>query len=166
LACGSDQRDRRVGGTLSRTMLIRTALLSTIIAALTLLLPGAGCAWQRSNPALATRPYPMYLHRAESIDIQVFREGTMLEVVNTTPRSYRDFDLWVNQRFVRHVKSLPAGETVRLSLRDFYDELGEPFRAGGFFRTEAPMPVRLVEMQFSEEDPMIGVITIRAEKAE
>jgi hypothetical protein len=62
--------------------------------------------------------------------------------------------------------SLPAGKTVRLSLRGFYDELGEPFRAGGFFRTEKPMPVRLVEMQFSEEQPMIGLITIRAEKAE
>ncbi|MDY7107403.1 MAG: hypothetical protein SYC29_02085 [Planctomycetota bacterium] len=146
-------------------MLIRTALLSTIIAALTLF-PGAGCARQTHNPALATRPYPAHLHRAESIDIQVFREGTMLEVVNTTPRSYHDFDLWVNQRFVRHVESLPAGETVRLSLRGFYDELGEPFRAGGFFRTEKPMPVRLVEMQFSEEQPMIGLITIRAEKAE
>jgi hypothetical protein len=146
-------------------MLIRIALLSSIIAALAFS-PGTGCARQTGNPALATRPYPMQLHRAESIDIQVFRKGPTLEVVNTTPYSYRDFDLWVNQRFVRHVKSLPAGETVHLSLRGFYDELGEPFRAGGFFRTEAPMPVRLVEMQFSEEEPMIGLITIRAEKAE
>jgi hypothetical protein len=131
-----------------------------------LLLPGAGCMRQTHDPARATRAYPAHLHRAESVDIQVFREGQTLELVNATARSYNEFDLWVNQRFVRHVQSLPAGRTVRLSLRSFYDELGEPFRAGGFFRTEEPMPVRLVEIQAGDEKPMIGLITIRAEKAE
>lgn len=150
-----------------------TRLIQPILIAMTLLLfsgvlllPGAGCMRQTHDPARATRPYPANLHRAASVDIQVFREGQTLELVNATARSYNDFDLWVNQRFVRHVKALPAGRTVRLSLTSFYDELGEPFRAGGFFRTEAPMPVRLVEIQTGSEEPMIGLITIRAEKVE
>ena len=155
-----------MAGKLSPMMKTRlTVLIITSIA--TFLFPGAaGCMRQTHDPARATRAYPAHLHRAESVDIQVFREGQMLELVNATARSYNDFDLWVNQRFVRHVKALPAGRTVRLSLTSFYDELGEPFRAGGFFRTAEPMPVRLVEIQTGAEEPMIGLITIRAEKAE
>jgi len=141
-------------------------ILILMCAAMFVLAAAAGCVRQTHDPARATRPYPAHLHRSESVDIQVFREGQQLELVNATARSYADFDLWVNQRFVRHVKALPAGGRVSLSLKSFYDELGEPFRAGGFFRTEAPMPVRLVEIQAGAEEPMVGLITIRAEKAE
>ena len=108
----------------------------------------------------ATRPYPDSQHRPESTDIQVFRSGTSIEVVNSTPYSYYDFDMWINQRYVRHVDELPAGRIVQMSLWDFYDERGERFSAGGFWQTRPPIPVRMVEMQLNEVDPLIGLVTV------
>ena len=95
----------------------------------------------------------------------VFREGSDIELVNATADSYFDFQLWVNQRYTRHVDALPAGETIRLSLWDFFDELGENFSAGGFWRTEEPTAVRLVEIQLGSDQPMIGLITIQPTQA-
>ncbi|MEY4943596.1 MAG: hypothetical protein RL254_1777, partial [Planctomycetota bacterium] len=51
------------------------------------------------------------------VDIQVIptvTEGT-IKVVNPTPVSYRNFDLWINQRYVRHVDALLAGESLDLA---------------------------------------------------
>ncbi|MCH6551010.1 MAG: hypothetical protein IH804_03220 [Planctomycetes bacterium] len=123
----------------------------------------AACARVRYDPARATRPYPHHLHRAVAVDIQVFRDSETIEIVNSTARSYSDFDLWVNQRYVQHIAGLAPGQTIRLSLWDFYDERGEVINAGGFWRTEPPTPVRLVEIQPGAEEPMIGLITIREE---
>ncbi len=121
----------------------------------------AACERIRYDPARATRPYPHQLHRAEAVDIQVFRDGQTIEIINSTARSYSDFDLWINQRYVDHIARLAPGQTIRLSLWDFYDERGEAINAGGFWRTEPPAPVRLVEIQPGPEQPMIGLIMIR-----
>ena len=123
-----------------------------------------GCARTTYNPEWATRPYPHELHRTQTVDMQVFRRDTGIEIVNSTARSYNDFDLWINQRYVRHVEALPAGGTIRLSLWEFHDEIGDAFYAGGFFRTYEPTPVRLVEIQPGAGQPMIGLITIRKEE--
>ena len=125
-----------------------------------------GCQQVRYDPARATRPYPYHLHQANSIDIQVFRDKKWMEIVNSTPRSYHNVDLWINQRYVSPLDVLPAGKTVRLSLLEFYDERGEGVSAGGLLRTREPTPVRLVEMQLGEAEPLIGLITIRSEPAE
>ncbi len=106
-----------------------------------------GCGARKYDPNLATRPYPVHLHQPESVDIQVFRKGVNLELVNATARSYRDFDLWVNQRYVRHIEKLAAGESIRVSLWGFRDERGEVINAGGFWRTDEPTPVRMVQIQ-------------------
>lgn len=92
--------------------------------------------------------------------MQVFRSGPDIEIVNATAQSYRDFDLWVNQRFVHHIDALPAGESLTLSLWDFFDERGERFNAGGFFRTMEPTPVRLVQIEQSPESALIGLVAI------
>jgi hypothetical protein len=120
----------------------------------------AGCARRMYDPALATRPYPQELHRAEAIDIQVFRHGPSIELVNATARSFHDFDLWINQRFVLRVDALRAGETLRVSLWGFYDVRGDRFSAGGIWRTEPPMPLRLAQIQEAEDQPLIGLVVI------
>ncbi len=107
--------------------------------------------------------YPAELHRPESIDVQVFREGPWMEIVNSTARSYEDVTVWLNKRYARRVESIPAGETVRLSLWDFYDERGEVFVAGGVFATELPTLLRLTQIQVDDEQPLVGLVTIRAE---
>ena len=119
------------------------------------------------DPALATKPYPRELHDPSTLAImQVFRDGTHIEVVNATPTSFSDFDLWLNQRFVRHVDDLPAGGRIKLSLWDFRDERGDVINAGGVWRIDEPMPVRLVEIHDAPNNRLVGLITIRSEPAE
>ena len=112
------------------------------------------------DSALATRRYPHDLHRAEALDIQVFRKGPSIEIVNATAHSFQDFDLWINQRFVRRVEALRAGETIRLSLWGFYDVRGDRFSAGGLWRTEPPTPLRMAQIQEAEEEPLVGLVVI------
>lgn len=111
-------------------------------------------------PDQATRAYPRELHTTETVDVQVFRNGTVLELVNSTATTWRDFDVWLNQRYVAHVDALPAGRTVRVSLWDFFDERGERFNAGGLLRTTEPTPVRLVQIQPAPDAPMTGLVMI------
>jgi len=120
----------------------------------------AGCAQTMYDPGRATRPYPFDKHEASSIDIQVFREGPTVEIVNSTPVTYRDVDIWINQRFMRHLDVLHAGATVQLSLWDFWDLRGDRFSAGGFWRTEEPTPLRLIQLQVNDDDPLIGLVAV------
>lgn len=121
----------------------------------------AGCGRPRYAPHRASPAYPMSLHDALNVaDIQVFREGTSIEIVNSTPETYRDCYLWINQRYRAPLAELPAGETVKVSLWDFYDVRGEVFGAGGLLRTEPAEPVRLVQIQVAEDQPLLGLITI------
>ena len=122
-----------------------------------------GCTRNLYDPEQATRPYPHELHTTNVADMHVFRRGTSIEIVNSTAHSYNDFYLWINQRYVRHVDALSAGETITLSLWDFRDEFGDAFNAGGFFRTYPATPVRLVQIQPAEGEQLLGLVTIRAE---
>jgi len=124
------------------------------------LLAVSGCARTMYDPSRASQPYPKHLHRPESVDIQVFRDGPDLDIVNSTPVTYRGVDIWINQRFMTHLETLPAGATVRLSLWDFWDQRGDRLSAGGFWRTEEPTPVRLVQLQLSDDEPLVGLLTI------
>lgn len=126
----------------------------------------SGCGRKIYDPQWATRPYPAERHTTTVADMQVIRRGERMEIVNSTATSYRDFDLWINQRYTSHVESLPAGQTIALSLWDFKDEFGDRFYAGGFFRTRKAQPLRLVEIEPAGGGPMIGLITIRAEPVE
>ncbi len=127
------------------------------------LLCAFGCNAARSAPELASAAYPTALHRAESIDIQVLRTDTEIELINATAHSFAEFDLWLNQRYVKQIPSLPAGESIQLSLWGFHDERGETFNAGGFWRTEAATPLWLAEIQTAPDTPMIGLVTIAGE---
>ncbi len=126
----------------------------------------AGCAKPLYDPSRATRPYPHELHTTNLIDIQVFRDDQDIELVNATPHTYSNVEVWINQRFVRHVEVIPAGETIRLSLWDFFDERGERVNAGGFWRTQEPTPVRLVQLQLAQGEPMIGLTTVFVDPTE
>ncbi len=119
------------------------------------------------EPERATDPYPRELHRADaSVDIQVFRVGERLRVVNATPVDYGDVRLWLNQRYVRDVEAIPAGAIVELPLRDFWDVWGGRPNPGGPFRRFEPTPIRLAQLQIDDETPLIGLVTIRAERAD
>lgn len=123
-----------------------------------------GCSGRRYVAAQATRPYPAELGQGEIVDIQVFRDAGDLIVVNATPQTFTDIDIWVNRRYMLHVDRLEAGETRRLWFGDFFDQWGETPVAGGFFRAEQPTPSVLVQLQVGTEEPLLGAIAIPAEE--
>jgi len=125
------------------------------------------CASQPYEPDRATRPYPRSLHATDPPqDIQVFREGRRLRLVNATTRSYRDAELWVNQRYVMDLPTLEAGATVIVNMGELWDRWGGRPSAGGFLRRNAPTPVRTAEIQIGDSTPLIGLIVIRSESAD
>jgi hypothetical protein len=133
--------------------------LACLLAAILLPL-AAGCRQFTYSPESATRPYPAQLPQGEVARIQVFSDGVVLEVVNASGTSYRDFDLWINRRWMRFVPRLDAGETIVLPLGEFWDVLGEGPQTGGFFAAYKPTPVVLVQLQTAEDAPLVGAIAV------
>jgi hypothetical protein len=129
---------------------------------LLLSLPLFLCACQNpsGNPKLASRPYPMELHRQNSVPIQVIRTDQYIHIVNSTADDYNNATLWVNQRYSKEIPPLLAGETVRINLWHLYDTFGEKFNAGGVWRTDQPTPLVLAELQASNELPLVGLVVI------
>lgn len=126
-------------------------------------LGSAACSGRRYEPSLATRAYPVELDQDRVVDIQVFRDGGDLIVTNASPQSLVDVDMWVNRRYMLHIDRLDAGQTRTFWFGDFFDMWGESPVAGGFFRTEAPTPIVLVQFQIGEDTPLLGAISVPRE---
>jgi len=110
---------------------------------------------------------PADLAQTGVADIQVQREGTALELTNTTATALPAGFFWVNGRFSLAVESLGVGESRTLDLREFRDRWGERFRAGGFFASYAPEPVVLAQWEAPRGDgtsELIGLIAIAERK--
>ncbi len=137
-----------------------SSLMLLLSASMGMLTLGFGCNAPNFDPKLATRPYPFDLHTTDVVPIQVFRDGTTIEIVNSTDRTWSDATIWVNQRYAAPLKSLQPGQRVSMDLFSFRDDIGEQFRAGGLFRTRPAAKVELIEIQEAEGMPMIGMISI------
>jgi len=112
-------------------------------------LAGASCGVLEERRSAEPGPrYPTGIERGEVFDIQVFRDVTELRFTNTTTRDFGPSRLWLNRRYSLPLQDgIPSGRTVELDLRDFVDEFGDTYRAGGFFATRSPAPVVLVELE-------------------
>lgn len=136
---------------------MRTLLAVVVAAGFTF-----GCS---SSPKAAPegRTLAPDLVQSRVADIQVQRGGTSLHLTNTTPAPLPAGTFWVNGRFSVAVEALGVGESRALDLRQFRDQFGERFRAGGFFASEAPEPVVLAQWEAQREDgssELIGLIAI------
>ena len=126
---------------------------------LLVLLLGA-CNYQNFDPSKARQPYPFDLHTTNTLPIQVFRDGTSIEIVNSTDQHWEGATVWLNQQFSQSLPTLQAGGRAVLDLKTFRDDIGQEFNAGGFFRLREPTEVALVEIQVGEGQPLVGVIAI------
>jgi hypothetical protein len=124
----------------------------------------AGAAWLAGcsvAPDLSRAgPAPPAATRAQTsvVDIQVFRDETVIRMTNTTARSLPAGRLWINAWYSREFGGLGVGESVSLDLSEFRDRFGEAFRAGGFFAADRPDTVVLAQLEAGEE--MIGLIVV------
>jgi len=96
------------------------------------------------------RTYPAFLERGRTIDIQVASNVTKIELTNTTAQSFGPSTIWLNMWFSRPIDSFRPGQTLRFGLREFRDEHGDAFRAGGFFATREPDRIVLAELETDE----------------
>jgi len=147
----------------ARRLAPAAALGPAVIAASCTIL--GACSPINVDPEQATRPYPRELRQDSVVRIQVIPGGTSIEIVNATARSYRDFDLWLNQRYMTHVDELLAGQSLTIPLNHFWDWRGEGPFEGGLFRYFAPTPIALVQAQVSPDAPLIGFIAVLPEGA-
>lgn len=116
-----------------------------------------GCRGGPGEPEIAA----IYDHgraQQEVLDIQVFRDGTSLELTNTTARAFGEGTLWVNQRYALPIDGLELGESLRLPLGEFRDQYGDTFRAGGFFATRDPDLVVLTQLETAEA--LYGLVVV------
>ena len=125
-----------------------TLALAAALTIPTLILQG--CSGISHTNTAPTPPVERNLDQTRVLDIQVARRNTRISMTNTTANDLGPGTLWVNQRFARDIEGLAVGQTIDLSLKEFYNEEGEPFRAGGFFAIEDPVNVVLV--QYATED--------------
>jgi hypothetical protein len=138
----------------------RFACASTLVVAALL----GGCETVRFDPAKATRPYPFGAEQVVMEHVQVFNDGDAMLIVNASVDSWRDFDVWLNQRYLHRAGGLAAGETLRIPLDEFWDVRGEGPFPGGLFRYYAPTPIRLVQLQLDEKGPLVGFRAIPTER--
>lgn len=133
-----------------------------VIAALAAMAGGCGSA---SKPGRPGASYPRELQQVGALDIQVVRDETEIELTNTTASSFGPCTLWLNARYSKPLDGLKIGETLRLPLRDFRDEHGDAFRAGGFFATELPERLVLAQLELPIEGQprLVGLIVIARE---
>jgi hypothetical protein len=124
----------------------------------------SGC---RGTPTIREgRAYPRAVPAAESLDIQVFRHQTEIEFTNTTAQPFGPSTIWLNRRFSRQIDGLAVGQTLRFPLREFRDQFGEAFRAGGFFAVERPDMLAVAELETVPPSPgagrpiMLGLVVV------
>jgi len=128
-------------------------------AAMTLVLGMvASCTIVPYEPQKATRLYPFELSQGSVVQIQVIPQSDALKIINSTAISYKDFDLWLNQRYVVHMPELLAGQTVLVPLDSMWDHSGGTPFSGGLLRYFQPTPLVLVQIQADEKSPLIGLV--------
>jgi hypothetical protein len=130
------------------------------IALLAMTSVAAGCTAVRSDPEKATRGYPFWLSQQETIQAQVLTDGDTMVVVNATTRDFREVDLWLNERYMLHVDRIAPGETRRFPLGGFWDSFGEGPNPGGLLRYYQPTPIRLVQIQIDDTQPLVGLVAV------
>ncbi|MEM0982905.1 MAG: hypothetical protein AAGI17_03040 [Planctomycetota bacterium] len=130
---------------------------NAVLAGLCLLgLSGCGLFGGGPRDVSYARPLPAGLVQGATLDVQVYRNDTRLELTNTTARSFGPSTVWINERFSLPIDGFAIGESLDLKLRSFVDEFGNPFRAGGFFATEVPDLVVLAQLE--HEGELLGLV--------
>lgn len=122
------------------------ALNLTLLAAF--LPAGLGC--QLFNEPLTAEPgpvYPLDAPMVEVLDIQVFRDITVLRFTNSTTNDFPAGTMWLNKRYSAPIPAIDSGETIEIDLKQFVDEFGDTYSAGGFFAQREPTPVVLAQIE-------------------
>jgi hypothetical protein len=131
---------------------------SGVAAACVLALALGGCSG--GNSGFIEGPmYPAQLRQSRCLDVQVFRDETRVRFTNSSATPIPACTMWVNAWYSRPLDAVAIGETVEMSLFDFKDQYGGQFRAGGFFATDKPTKLVLVQLELPTNE-LVGLIVV------
>lgn len=121
----------------------------------------AGCR-SGSDVEASGAVYPENVPQTRVLDVQVVRDETMITLTNTTARGFGRSRLWVNGWYSLEIDGFAVGQTLNLSLHDFKDRYGTPFRAGGFWATRKPERLVLAQIEPLDAQPreLIGLVVV------
>jgi hypothetical protein len=122
---------------------------------------GGGCTGTRAIEE--GEVYPQQIAQGSTLDVQVFRSETTISFTNTTPAALPAGRMWLNGWYSDAFAGLAPGASVTLDLRNFKDRYGDTFRAGGFFATELPEKLVLVQIHSGEQVVGLKVVSDGAE---
>jgi len=114
--------------------------------------------------------YPASASRAQTLDVQVARDGTAISFTNTTATTLGPGRLWINSWFSRDLPEIAPGEPITLDLYEFKDRYGTAFRGGGFFASERPDRVVLVEIEpaasvtEASTSTLLGLVVVKGDE--
>jgi hypothetical protein len=107
---------------------------------------GTGIITAEQPDRLAATPYPKAAPLGDDLDILIIRHGWDIQLVNRTPRSYRDVQLWLNQQYVGDVNRIQIGAQNSVPLSDFVNSHREAYPVGGFLDPDRGYPLVLAEL--------------------
>jgi hypothetical protein len=117
-----------------------------------------------STTIIEGRGYPTATVPGKTLDIQVVRKSTRIEFTNTTAQAIGPCTMWLNSRYSMKLDGLAVGQTRDLALRDFKDQWGDAFNAGGFFATELSERLAKAEIEPDGGTEMLGLVVVRGEE--
>lgn len=133
---------------------VKKCLLAGVLS---LGMAGAGCASNESG--FIEQPiYPANKRQSRVLDIQAYRDGTHIRFTNSTATAIPACTMWVNSWFSKQIPGVGIGETVSYDLYEFLDQYGDSFRAGGFFASDRPAKVVLLQLEMNNE--IVGLIVV------
>ncbi|MAX23753.1 MAG: hypothetical protein CMJ19_04540 [Phycisphaeraceae bacterium] len=98
-------------------------------------------------PPLWSLKYPASKEQfAGDLDMTVIQDRKSIKITNRTVKTYNDVQVWVNQRYVTRVDSIPAGKTTSVALKLLMNQYGEKYPVPGLFRPDRSFPALLVEL--------------------
>ena len=85
--------------------------------------------------------YPAEAALGEDLDIIVTQAGGNLTLVNRTPRSFQNVQMWLNREYRADLGEIRLGSDTRVSLKRFVNKHGESFPIAGLLTPDKGFPV-------------------------
>lgn len=95
---------------------------------------------------------------AGDIDITVIQDSKSIKLTNRTVTSYKNVQVWVNQRYVTRVDNIPVGKTTSIPLKHLINQYGEKYPTPGLFRPDRSFPALLVEIYEPDQNKRYRLI--------
>lgn len=92
------------------------------------------------------------------LSMTVIQDRKSIKITNRTVDSYKDVQVWINQRYVTRVSDIPVGKTTSIALSSFINQYGEKYPTPGLFRPDRSFPALLVEIYQPDQNKRYRLI--------